>query len=94
MATKFQPPLLEKWANNIGVTKNLHGSWIESIAVKYKAAAKTGNRLLDIASVIGASKSNPDLYQSIAQKLGGNRIKTINGSWLATIVKLTTPKIK
>ena len=86
------PPLIEQWANNIGVIQPIQGSWIEALAKKYGASepSKTGDRLADIAQAIGVDlkKSTGDHYQDIALKLNSNS-QSYQGSWLATIVKLT-----
>ena len=86
------PPLIEQWANNIGETQPIQGSWIEAIATKYGAAYRTGDRLADIAAKLGVDlrTSKGDHYQDIALKLD-SRARPYQGSWLATIVLLTTP---
>jgi len=86
------PPLIEQWANNIDVFKPVDGSWIEGIAQKYGAPYKTGDRLADIAAKLGVdlTKSTGDHYQDIALKLKSTA-QSHQGSWLSTIVKLTTP---
>ena len=86
------PPLIEQWANNIGETQPIQGSWIETIATKYGAEYRTGDRLADIAVKLGVDlrTSKGDHYQDIALKLKSTA-QSHQGSWLSTIVKLTTP---
>jgi hypothetical protein len=85
------PPLIEQWANNIGETQPIQGSWIEAIAQKYGAPPKYGDRLADIAAKLGVDiiMSKGDHYQDIADKLGNGT--PLNGSYLDRIVQLTTP---
>ena len=82
--------LIQQWANNIGVTKPINGSWIEAIAQKYRVTKNTGDRLKDIAIMfrIDINKSTGNYYQDIALKLKTG-VKPLNGSWLARIVELT-----
>jgi hypothetical protein len=83
------PPLIEQWAINIGATEPIGGSWIEAIAQQYEAPEVHGDRLADIAAVLGAIIQYGDHYQSIAEKLGDET--PLNGSYLERIVQLTTP---
>lgn len=82
--------LIQQWANNIGVTKPINGSWIEAIAQGYGATKNTGDRLADIAIKlkIDINNSTGNYYQDIALKLSKG-VKPLNGSWLARIVELT-----
>jgi|LakMenEpi03Aug12_release.lakeMendotaPanAssembly.Ray.scaffolds.fasta_scaffold1539061_2 hypothetical protein len=83
--------LIQDWANNIGVTEPLNGSWINAIAEAYRAIRVNDNILLDIAIKLRANNLNGNLYQSIAIKLSNNQgIQPLNGSWLARIVELTS----
>ena len=90
------PPLIEQWANNLGITTCKYGSWLETIAVVgYNLdpnTSRTGDRLADIAVGLGVNLrlSKGDHYQDIALKIKSTA-KPIDGSWLATIVYLTTP---
>jgi hypothetical protein len=83
------PPLIEQWANNIGVTQPVGGSWLNAIALKIGANTTKGDLLSNIASKLGATNKEGDLYHSIAVKLGNGT--PLNGSYLERIVKLTTP---
>ena len=91
MGALATPPLIEQWANNIGVTQPEGGSWIEAIAIKYGAPAKYGDRLMDIYSAIAGDENVKygDLYHDIAAVLGDGH--PLNGSYLERIVQLTTP---
>lgn len=82
--------LLQQWANNIGATSPINGSWIEAIAQAYQAPKKTGDRLADIAIKlrVDINNSTGDYYQDIAYRLRAGS-KPFNGSWLGRIVKLT-----
>ena len=85
--------LIQDWANNIGVTEPLNGSWINAIARKYLVVQANDNILLDIALKLRANNLNGNLYQSIAIKLANNQgIQPLNGSWLARIVELTSQR--
>lgn len=82
--------LIQQWANNIGVTNPINGSWIESIARAYNVTLTNNNILLDIAIRLKADTTRANLYQAIAIKLSNNaNITPLNGSWLARIVELT-----
>ena len=84
--------LIEQWANNLGATEPINGSWINAIANEYGATNTNNNTLLDIAIQLGASNVNGNLYQSIAIKLTNKVDMTpINGSYLARIVETTIP---
>lgn len=82
--------LIEKWAKNIKAIE-FGGSFIESIAKKYKASEVTGDRLADIAVKLGfdIKESTGDHYHDICIALGDGT--PLNGSYLERIVKLTTP---
>ena len=92
MAATATPPLIEQWAVNIGANQPIEGSWIEAIAKKYEAPKLTGDRLADIASKLGVDLrlSSGDHYQDIAKKLN-SRAAAYEGSWLGSIVRITTP---
>ena len=93
MGATATPPLIEQWANNLGLTKVEYGSWIDTIAYYYTQSidSKFGDKLMDIFnSISSASKSNyGDHYQDIASALGDET--PLNGSYLERIVQLTTP---
>lgn len=83
--------LIEQWANNIGATQPVNGSWIEAIALSYNAPKIHDNRLLDIARALRALPLNGNIYHSIAIKISNNsNVLPLNGSWLSRIVQLTT----
>ena len=83
--------LIQDWANNIGVTEPLNGSWINAIARKYLVVQANDNILLDIALKLRVPNTNGNLYQSIAIKISNNiNVAPLNGSWLARIVELTS----
>jgi len=85
--------LIEQWANNIGATEPVNGSWIKAIASSYNAILVNDNILLDIAIKLRTSDTNGDLYQSIAIKISNNQnIEPLNGSWLERIVQLTSQR--
>lgn len=84
--------LIEQWANNVGVTGTLNGSWIEAIAVKkYNLDLQSGNTLLSIKlDLAGEGVNTGDLYHDIAIGISGNSyIDALNGSYLERIVELT-----
>lgn len=81
--------LIEQWANNIRVTQPEGGSWLNAIAIKYRANTTSGDLLSNIAAKLGATNKEGDLYHSIALKLGNGT--PLNGSYLERIVQLTTP---
>lgn len=82
--------LIQDWANNIGATQPVNGSWINAIAQTYNAIQVNDNILLDIAIKLRANDLNGNLYQSIAIKISKNvNVSPLNGSWLARIVELT-----
>lgn len=89
MADLATPPLIEQWANNIGVTQPEGGSWLNAIALKIGANTTKGDLLSNIAAKLGATNKEGDLYHSIAIKLGDGT--PLNGSYLERIVQLTTP---
>ena len=85
--------LIQDWANNVGATQPVNGSWINAIAERYRVIQTNDNILLDIAIKLRAQNTNGNLYQSIAIILANNQgIKPLNGSWLAKIVELTSQK--
>jgi hypothetical protein len=86
------PPLIEQWAINIGETQPIAGSWLHAIAKRYGANTTKGDLLSNIAAKLGVdlTKSTGDHYQDIALKLKSTA-QSHQGSWLSTIVKLTTP---
>lgn len=93
MGAKATPPLIEQWANNLGLPKIEYGSWIDTIAYYYTNSldSKFGDKLMDIYNAISGGEVSKygDLYQDIAASLGDE--KPLNGSYLERIVKLTTP---
>ena len=83
--------LIQDWANNLGATQAINGSWINAIAERYRVIQTNDNILLDIAIKLRANDLNGNLYQSIAIKLANDQgIKPLNESWLARIVELTS----
>lgn len=82
--------LIEQWANNLGETETINGSWIQSIAKAYKADIKSNNILLDIAIKLQVRNTEGDLYQEISLALGGR--EPLNGSWIERIVQKTRPR--
>ena len=82
--------LIEQWANNIGETETINGSWIQSIAKAYNADIKSNNILLDIAIKLQVRNTEGDLYQQISLALGGTQ--PLNGSWIERIVQKTRPR--
>ena len=89
MGAVATPPLIEQWANNLGITEPSGGSWLNAIAVNINANTTKGDLLSNIATKLGAVNKEGDLYHSIATKLGNGT--PLNGSYLERIVKLTTP---
>lgn len=83
------PPLIEQWANNLGITQCKKGSWLEEIAVKIGANTTKGSLIDNIANKLGATPKYGDRYHDIASKLGNGT--PLNGSYLERIVELTTP---
>ena len=83
--------LIQDWANNIGATQPVNGSWINAIAERYRVIQTNDNILLDIAIKLRVPNTNGNLYQSIAIKISNNiNVAPLNGSWLARIVELTS----
>ena len=84
--------LIEQWANNIGVTEPVNGSWIEAIRIEINALQNTYNTIFAIGKRIGITSDTGDYYHDIAIKLSNNEhVKPLNGSYLERIVDLTTP---
>jgi len=85
--------LIEQWANNIGVTEPVNGSWIEAIAISYESQLIYDNTLLSIKlDLAGEGVNTGNLYHDIAIALSNNEnVKLKNGSYLERIVDLTTP---
>lgn len=82
--------LIEQWANNLGATRIVNGSWIEAIAQAYNVPIKSDNILLDIAIKLQVRNTEGNLYQEISLALGGR--EPLNGSWLERIVQKTRPR--
>lgn len=72
--------IIEKFANDLGITQPVNGSWIEAIAIHFGATESNGLWLQAWANAIGISQPlNGSWLQAIAFEYG--IFAPVNGSW-------------
>lgn len=80
---------IQQWAESLGITGPVNGSWIQSIANYYSVYSADETWIESIAESLGVTEPlNGSWIQSIAHYYSVNT--TVNGNWIQAILGAET----
>jgi predicted small secreted protein len=83
-------PLIQQFANDLGITQPVNGSWIQAIAQYYDPAEATDDWMATWANAIGVTTPvNGSWIQAICFSV--NITEPVNGSWWQALVEGGVP---